>query len=165
MASSMYETFNMNKPSQFEQDIAFAYSTRYDIYRPDITYWNAAVKWLSIELFIVIITAISTVSIRLFFDMVLLISNSILISEVVLNIFLLRWFLIDIIKLYQHYAPDDVRRRCHMLPSCSEYAIISLRRYGLIIGILLSTIRLRKRCDCTYRIEYPSLKHLKYGLF
>ena len=155
----------MCEPSQFEQDVAYAYSMRPIIFRPKLTCWNFIVKWLYIELFIAFVALIVAIVINYFLTKVVAISTCILTLEVAFDLILLRWLLIDVIKLYQHYAPEDVRRRCHMMPSCSEYAIISLRRYGLIIGIMLSSIRLFKRCDCTYRIEYPSLKHLKYGLF
>lgn len=59
--------------------------------------------------------------------------------------FLLIYFLVGLlclkkavigcIKLYQHYAPEDIRRRCLFKPTCSEYAILAIEKYGLIVGL------------------------------
>ena len=53
---------------------------------------------------------------------------------------------ICIIKLYQKYAPDSLRNKCRFEPSCSEYMIIAIEKYGLIKGIEKGICRL-KRCN------------------
>ncbi len=53
--------------------------------------------------------------------------------------------LITIIKIYQRFAPIEIRKRCVFEPSCSEYAILVLNKYGLIKGIV-RIIRRLKRC-------------------
>lgn len=53
--------------------------------------------------------------------------------------------LIWVIHLYQHYAPDQVRLRCLYTPSCSEYMILSIKKYGVIRGMWKGVKRL-KRC-------------------
>lgn len=50
------------------------------------------------------------------------------------------------VKVYQHYAPDRVRDKCRFEPSCSQYMIISLEKYGFIRG-LSRGIRRLKRCQ------------------
>jgi uncharacterized protein len=57
---------------------------------------------------------------------------------------------IGLITLYQR---SHLRRRwhragprCRFIPSCSEYSIRALRKYGAIKGIALTVDRLR-RCD------------------
>lgn len=50
------------------------------------------------------------------------------------------------IKLYQRYAPDRVRDKCRFEPSCSQYMIISLEKYGFIRGFARGLNRL-KRCQ------------------
>lgn len=50
------------------------------------------------------------------------------------------------IKVYQRYAPYTVRLKCRFEPSCSEYMILSIQKYGLIKGIYLGIKRL-KRCN------------------
>ncbi|MCD8181036.1 MAG: membrane protein insertion efficiency factor YidD [Firmicutes bacterium] len=63
---------------------------------------------------------------------------------------------IGIIRMYQHYAPEHVRRRCLFKPTCSEYAILAIQKYGLFIGLFKSYIRLFKKCRGNiYRIDYP----------
>lgn len=49
------------------------------------------------------------------------------------------------IKVYQRFAPDEVRLRCVYTPSCSEYAIQALKKYGVLIGIPKIFARL---CRC-----------------
>jgi putative component of membrane protein insertase Oxa1/YidC/SpoIIIJ protein YidD len=64
--------------------------------------------------------------------------------------------LITVIELYQHYAPEDVRRRCTLIPSCSEYAILALRKYGIIKGLYKIYVRLTRTCRSgEYRTDYP----------
>lgn len=59
------------------------------------------------------------------------------------------------IRLYQCYAPEHIRRRCAMTPTCSEYAVLAIRRYGVLRGSLMTYRRLRHRCDGTPVIDYP----------
>lgn len=64
--------------------------------------------------------------------------------------------LIGTIRLYQHYAPEEIRRRCLFKPTCSEYAILALQKYGIIIGLFKTYVRLFKKCRGNiYRIDYP----------
>ena len=48
---------------------------------------------------------------------------------------------IKIVECYQHYASEETRRKCKCIPSCSEYAILCLKKYELIYAIR----RIRKR--------------------
>lgn len=68
----------------------------------------------------------------------------------------LRLTLIGIVHLYQHYAPEAMRRRCFCMPSCSEYMILAIRKYGPILGTCKGIKRLVSTCDgeC-YKIDYP----------
>lgn len=50
------------------------------------------------------------------------------------------------IKVYQRYAPDSIRLKCRFEPSCSEYMILSIQKYGLIKGLIKGVNRL-KRCN------------------
>ena len=60
------------------------------------------------------------------------------------------------VKLYQHYAPERVRRRCHCLPTCSEYALIALDKYHLSKALHLIYIRLTRTCGGRRLIiDYP----------
>lgn len=54
--------------------------------------------------------------------------------------------IICIIKIYQRYAPDSLRNKCRFEPSCSEYMILAIEKYGLIRGARKGISRL-KRCN------------------
>lgn len=54
--------------------------------------------------------------------------------------------IICIIKLYQKFAPESIRNKCRFEPSCSEYMIISIEKYGLRKGMKAGIKRL-KRCN------------------
>ena len=156
----MTQYFFMKEPTPYEQDLAYAYSTR-KLHRPSLNYWQFTLKWLGV-LIIEIGIVVFTIWLSHRFAFTLKVNTYLFSGIIILMLFVLRWLLIDCVKLYQHYAPEEVRHRCHMMPSCSDYAIISLKKYGLLMGVILTFIRLQKRCNGTYRIEYPSLKHLKY---
>lgn len=53
---------------------------------------------------------------------------------------------ICLIKIYQRYAPDALRNKCRFEPSCSEYMILSIEKYGLFKGLKKGICRL-KRCN------------------
>lgn len=60
------------------------------------------------------------------------------------------------IRLYQHYAPENVRRRCTCMPSCSEYALMVLDKYNTAKALRLIYIRLTRTCpNGKYVIDYP----------
>lgn len=52
---------------------------------------------------------------------------------------------IKIVECYQHYAPEETRRKCKCVPSCSEYAILCLKKYELIYALQ----KIRKRLFIT----------------
>ncbi len=47
----------------------------------------------------------------------------------------MRSILIWCVLVYQAKAPAHVRRRCVFTPTCSEYALQALRKYGVIRGV------------------------------
>ena len=53
------------------------------------------------------------------------------------------------IRLYQKFAPASVRRRCVFTPTCSEYMILAIEKYGLSEGVK----RGRERMD---RCHFPN---------
>lgn len=64
--------------------------------------------------------------------------------------------LIGAVRLYQRYAPERVRRKCLFKPTCSEYAILAIEKYGVIRGLYKSYVRLFKKCrGRTYRVDEP----------
>lgn len=59
---------------------------------------------------------------------------------------MLRRALICAVRIYQRYAPDSVRNKCRFEPSCSEYMILAIEKYGVIKGLKKGISRI-KRCN------------------
>lgn len=72
----------------------------------------------------------------------------------------LRWLLILLVKYYQKSAKTETRRRCKCVPSCSEYAVLSLKKlFPLAVALFKIRKRLFKTCDGReYRIDFPTKK-------
>ena len=47
-----------------------------------------------------------------------------------------------IIKLYQWIISPIIKTNCRYLPTCSEYALLSLKEHGIIKGLYLSFKRI-----------------------
>lgn len=78
----------------------------------------------------------------------------ILCIEAIYVAFLAKKAVIWCVKVYQHYAPDHVRLRCVFEPSCSEYMILAVEKYGVIKGVIKGIGRLL-RCHLPGGIDYP----------
>lgn len=60
------------------------------------------------------------------------------------------------VKLYQHYASEGTRRKCHCMPSCSEYALLALDKYVWPKALWLIYRRLTHTCCLPgYKVDYP----------
>jgi uncharacterized protein len=57
-----------------------------------------------------------------------------------------RGILVAPIRLYQRAISPALPSRCKYHPSCSEYAVQAVRRYGLVRGVVLASWRLL-RCN------------------
>lgn len=63
---------------------------------------------------------------------------------------------IQLIKCYQHYAPEHIRRKCLCKPTCSEYAITVLKKYLTIVALFKIVNRLFFTCrGKIYKIDEP----------
>jgi len=68
----------------------------------------------------------------------------------------LKQFCIKAVECYQHYAKESTRRRCICVPSCSEYAILSLKKYCFLKAIFKIRNRLKYTClGLEYVEDYP----------
>jgi uncharacterized protein len=59
---------------------------------------------------------------------------------------LLRSVTIAPIKLYQAVVSPAIGQRCRYYPSCSEYAVPAIPRFGILRGLVLAVWRLL-RCN------------------
>lgn len=157
----------MEMPSQEEQRIAEEYVMERPLPRPD-TDIKKAVLFTAIFIIgsfsagLLLLSLLSWLGISFSF----LKNISIFCSQHTILFFVIVYFLaslisakkaaIGAIRLYQHYAPEEIRRRCLFKPTCSEYAILAIQKYGLIIGLIKAYKRLFKRCiGNIYQIDYP----------
>ena len=63
---------------------------------------------------------------------------------------------IGLVECYQHYAPEERRRRCLCMPTCSEYALLVLKKDFLPIALCKIRKRLFKTCrDGNYQKDFP----------
>jgi len=57
---------------------------------------------------------------------------------------LLSWPFILLIKFYQYVISPNIGPKCRFTPTCSQYAIEALKKYGIIKGGWLSLKRISK---------------------
>lgn len=69
-------------------------------------------------------------------------------------LFFLKPLLVQCVLIYQRYADSSVRLRCCLKPSCSDYALLAIEKYGPIIGCAKTIARLR-RCHPPTLVDYP----------
>lgn len=63
--------------------------------------------------------------------------------------------LIWMVHLYQNKAPDEVRLKCIFEPSCSEYMIMAVNKYGFIKGTYKGIKRLGRCHPPNGGKDYP----------
>ena len=142
-------------PSEEEQELVRKYVLKRQLYRPNITYLKSAVIILSTIVVLIILAVISyyaLASLGFIFKKVIYYSVFLLVAFIIGA----RWLAILIVRLYQHYASEEIRRRCLLKPTCSEFAIIVIKKYGLLIGGIKTWIRLNYKCrGNVYYIDEP----------
>jgi putative membrane protein insertion efficiency factor len=60
------------------------------------------------------------------------------------------------ITLYQRYISPFLDTRCMFYPSCSEYTILAIRKYGFLKGWLKGINRIRK----CHPFSTPQIDHI-----
>lgn len=65
-------------------------------------------------------------------------------------------FLIDIIKLYKLVISPILPNSCRFYPTCSDYAILSIKKYGVFKGLIKAIYRIL-RCNPFSKggVDYP----------
>lgn len=56
----------------------------------------------------------------------------------------MKQILVGIIRFYQRFISPLKPRSCRFYPTCSEYAILALKKYGVILGGWKSIVRISK---------------------
>lgn len=60
-------------------------------------------------------------------------TRTVLIAATIIMVYIiimLKRIIICFIKIYQRYAPDSLRNKCRFEPSCSEYMLLAIEKYG-----------------------------------
>lgn len=55
-----------------------------------------------------------------------------------------RFLAVGCVLMYKAYAPMAVRDVCRFNPSCSTYMVLSINKYGLIVGIIRGLRRITR---------------------
>ena len=140
--------------SRSEHDRARDYCFHHELTKPRANA-RTVVGWL---LLLETLTVLLTVGINSLFDRLgIFHSFSVSYLEVSSIVFCagLKKSCVLLIKVYQHYASEQTRRRCTLMPSCSEYALLALQKYNVIKALYKTFIRLNNKCNGTYKIDYP----------
>jgi len=113
--------------------------------RPEIN-WLRIIIYIVIPVFIVIVLALVLKHFKCPLSIIV----------VSIMFFLIGYFLftgkkacICAIKIYQRYAREALRNKCRFEPSCSEYMILSIEKYGIFKGVKKGVGRLR-RCNINH---------------
>jgi putative membrane protein insertion efficiency factor len=61
----------------------------------------------------------------------------------------IKYLAISLIKYYQRIAPEGLRSACRFEPSCSNYTILAIQKYGFFKGIRMGMHRI-------FRCHYPN---------
>ena len=67
----------------------------------------------------------------------------------------LKKFMVLSILLYQRFAPEDLRLSCLFQPSCSEYMLLAIEKYGVIKGTYVGIKRLLRCHPPNGGTDYP----------
>jgi hypothetical protein len=55
------------------------------------------------------------------------------------------WLLIAAVRLYQIFLSPVLGRQCRFLPTCSQYFILAVKKYGAVRGSCRGVLRI---CRC-----------------
>ena len=83
---------------------------------------------------------------KLLFDTFFAILISI-VSVLVYSIFDIKNLILSSVKIYQQITPRKIRLKCRFEPSCSQYMILAVEKYGVIKGVCKGIKRLSKCND------------------
>lgn len=125
-----------------DSDDPTSYNYKRRLNRP-LVRWGAIVLYCVLTLGSIAVLAFVLIKLSVNEQIINWICIAALASVVALN---LKRILICLVRIYQRYTPDSIRNKCRFEPSCSEYMILSLKKYGVIKGLAKGVRRLT-RCN------------------
>ncbi len=142
-------------PNQNEQETVRIYCLNRELIKPKTNIITAFKYLLIIEILIVELSY-SFDYLFVWFRISISFSISYLLASTLVICVCLKKLLILSVKLYQYYASEQIRRKCTLMPSCSEYTILALQKHGVIMGLYKAYFRVFKKCKGNnYSIDYP----------
>jgi putative component of membrane protein insertase Oxa1/YidC/SpoIIIJ protein YidD len=149
-------------PSEAEQEEAWEYVCKRELIRPETSIAKAFKYIMTFMCVDVIFTFTTFLIVRIFFiDNIsihpLMMALIVFFGSTILGLILTaKKAIVGLIKLYQHYAPERIRRKCIFKPTCSEYMIMAIEKFGLINGLYKGILRMFFKCrGHYYSIDYP----------
>ena len=154
--------------SEEEQKEAEQYVLERELYRPKTSILTVLKYYFIFCICILVLTVLIVIFLRFVFpDLAYNIEH--IFSEKPFLVFIITWavfhvigfiiflkqMVIGFVHLYQHYSPEDVRRSCLFKPTCSEFMILAIEKYGLLKGLNVSVDRFEKCNGETYSVDYP----------
>lgn len=73
---------------------------------------------------------------------------------------MIKQILIKLIKFYQRRISINKPPRCRFYPTCSEYGVQAIERYGAVKGLLLTGCRIL-RCNPLFKGGYDPVPERK----
>lgn len=135
----------MNNEDSYFDDDPRSYGYKRKHLRPKINYYYLLINIILSLIFYVLLYFVSKNIISNYFgDTVAKVSFTLVI--IIYIIFELKYVVVFVIKMYQRYSPDYIRDKCRFEPSCSNYMLIAINKYGFIKGFIKGINRLI-RCN------------------
>lgn len=113
-----------------------------NIYRPNINITMSIAIVFGITIGFLIMPFLSIIAFKVFKNLLVIIWC--IVFEMIFVIFTLKKFIVTLILIYQKIAPDSIRSACLFEPSCSNYMLLAIEKYGLIKGVFKGIKRLLK---------------------
>jgi putative membrane protein insertion efficiency factor len=134
-----------------EQNILENENNKEKIKRPEINTKKIVLNLLIVTVLEIVFLIISILCLKKY-----IIVSFIMLGLLVITIILTsKKNIINLILLYQKYAPEKIRRSCLFEPTCSEYMILAIKKYGIIKGIYKGIKRLLRCHSPNGGVDYP----------
>lgn len=155
------ERFEETISSSKEESMLKAVSVLYEdlaanerkIKRPDIDVKKSLVKVLVI-LFIWILSIVGTAIAFLQMKSPIILVSCLAALAILVALTLKKATVLSVL-LYQRLAPEKLRRSCLFTPSCSEYMLLAIEKYGICKGLFLGVRRLFRCHGSNGGVDYP----------
>ena len=132
-----------------DEDSIRHYCNHHELSRPDINWPLIVSVVLAFEILLCSCVSMFPLSTGSFFLLVEVVNIAVIIlfGRTILSI---------AVQIYQRYAPESLRRQCTCRPTCSEYALLALKKYYWPKALLLIIRRVTRTCQQPgYKIDFP----------